>query len=320
MKKYLTLSLALLLIITFASCGTSGAKAFNWQPASDAVSVKDTDPVGSVLMDNENCTVSIAKVAQKAESTFGDFFAYQLTCKNKSDKNLIFSVSDLAVNGYSMNLNEREQAAPKASVPLIVFAYYPTYENSFITKFDEFKTVEFSLSAYEVGDAGDENGVVIYNKGEEPPKTFGARAKVVVYPQGGDAQVSFEKDRPQNANVLIDDSSITLAVKQFGFDESIYGKFYGYTAILYIENKTDNALSFSIKNVYIDGNKCADPISETGVSTVPGKHRTEWWVLFSDEGGKGITQGKELKFNIVLKDSEGKQLSGYDKTYTVTAK
>ncbi|NMC56326.1 MAG: hypothetical protein GYA50_03785 [Eubacteriaceae bacterium] len=318
MKKYLTLSLSLLLIITFASCGTSGAKAFNWQPASDAVSVKAADPVGSVLMDNENCTVSIAKVVKSAESTFGDFFAYQLTCKNKSDKNMIFSVSNLAVNGYSMNLNKQEQAAAKATVSLLVFAYYPTYDNSFITKFDEFKTVEFSLSAYDAGDNGD--GVVIYNKGEEPPKTFGAQAKVVVYPQGGDVQVTYANDRPQNANVLIDDASITLAVKQFGFDESIYGKFYGETAVLYIENKTDNALTFSTKNVYIDGSKCLDAVPEKGVAIVPGKHRTEWWVIFSDEGGKGVTQGNELKFNIVVKDSEGKQLSGYDKTYTIKAK
>lgn len=317
MKKYLTLLLALLLIITFASCGSSGAKAFNWQPAADAVSIKAADPVGSVLMDNENCIVTVAQVDQNVKSAFGDFFAYQLTCKNKSDKNLIFSVSNLAVNGYSMNLNQREQAPAKATVSLLVFAYYPTYDNSFITKFEDFKTVEFSLSAYDAGENGD--GVVIYNKGEEPPKTFGAQAKVVVYPQGGDAQISFEKDRPQDANVLIDDASITLAVKQFGFDESIYGKFYGETAVLYIENKTDNALTFSTKNVYIDGSKCLDAFPEKGVAIVPGKHRTEWWVIFSDEGGKGVTQGKELKFNIVVKDSEGKQLSGYDKTFTVKA-
>lgn len=318
MKKYLTLSLTFLLIITFASCGTSGAKAFNWQPASDAVSVKDADPVGSVLMDNEKCTVSISKVVQSSKSTFGDFFAYQLTCKNKSDKNLIFSASNLAVNGYSMNLNKQEQAAAKATVTLLVFAYYPTYDNSFITKFDDFKTVEFSLRAYDAGENGD--GVIIVNKGEEVPETFNAHANVIIYPQGGDAQISFEKDRPQNANVLLDDANITLAVKWFGLDESIYEKFYGCTAVLYIENKTDNVLTFSIKNVYIDGSKCTDAVPEKGVSIVPGKHRTEWWAIFSDEGGKGVTQGKELKFNIVIKDSEGKQLSGYDKTYTVKAK
>ncbi|NMC55911.1 MAG: hypothetical protein GYA50_01640 [Eubacteriaceae bacterium] len=317
MKKYLTLLLALLLIITFASCGASGAKAFNWQPAADAVSVKAADPVGSVLMDNENCTVTVAKFDQNVKSTYGDFFAYQLTCKNKSDKNLIFSVSDLAVNGYAMSLNKQEQAAAKATVTLLVFAYYPPYDNSFVTKFEDFKTVEFTISAYDAGENGD--GVVIYNKGEEPPKTFSAQAKVVVYPLGGDAQVSFEKDRPQNANVLIDDASVTLSVRQFGFVESIYGKFYGCTAVLYIENKTDNALTLSIKNVYIDGNKCADAVPEIGVSIVPGKHRTEWWVIFSDEGGKGVTQGGELKFNLVVKDSEGKQLSGYDKTFTVKA-
>ncbi len=321
MKKLFLSLLLIVLIITFAACG-AGSSKFAWESAENAVSVTATDPTGSVLMDNDYCTVTVSKVVTSAQSTFGDYFAYQLTCENKSDKVIYFKASDLAVNGYCMSMDSSNNAASGADCTLLVWSYFPSFDSA-VTKFEDFKSVEFTLYAYEGGENGDE--VIIIDKGEEAPETFSQTANIVIYPQGGSpGQISYSDDRPaESVSTLIDDSNVTVIVKWFGLDEAIYGKFYGYTAILYIENKTDKTLAFNFEDIYIDGGKCTDT-APLGVLVVPGKHRTELWFdsFFYEEGkGTGITEASKLEFKLNVQDqSEEKEFGGYgDKTFTVNA-
>lgn len=321
MKKLFLSLLLIALITTFAACG-AGSSKFAWEPAENAVSFTTTDPTGSVVMDNDYCTVTISKVITDGQSEFGSYFAYQLKCENKSDKTIYFKASDLAVNGYCMSMDQINNAAPGEGCALLVWSYFPSFDSA-VTKFEDFKSVEFTFKAYEGGENGDE--VIIIEEGAEEPETLSDVANIVIYPQGESSeQVSYSDDRPtESMSTLIDDSNITVIVKWFGFDEAIYDKFQGYTAILYIENKTDKTLSFDLEDIYIDSGKCdATPV---GVSVVPGKHRTElWFDSFFYEAGKdtGITEASKLEFKINVQDqSEGKAFGGYgDETFAVNAK
>lgn len=303
---------------------------FVWKPAEDAVTVSSTDPIGSILMENDFCTITITKVVQSLKSdSGGNYFAYVLSCENKSDKKLFFYARDLAVNGYSLFLDARtldgmEPVEPKDTQPLVVTSYYPLFDSA-LSSFEVFKTVEFTLSVVEASEDGTD--VVIYDKGEEPPELFGASANVVIYPQGDtDKTVDFSNDRSPDPNeaVLVDDNNIKLSVLWFGLDEDIFGNgaFYGYTAIMYIENKTDKALSFGIVDIKIDDQKCDD---FTSIVVVPGMHRLELWKDgFADEKGTGITKADKLMFKLDVQvhknDGSTEPFEGYeDQIFTVAS-
>jgi len=300
---------------------------FIWKPAEDAVVVSATDPVGSILMDNDFCTVTITDVMLFVESdSGGDYFAYVLSCENKSDKKFFFHASNLAVNGYSLfldaiTLDGMEPVEPGDTQPLIVWSYYPVFDSA-LTGFEVFKTVEFTLDAYAAAEDGGD--VIIIDEGEKPPEFLSVSASVIIYPQGDTVEtVYFTNDRAQVPGelVLIDDNNIKMAVTWFGLDEDIYGNgaFTGYTSIIYIENKTDKALSFGIVDIMIDDHRCDNFTS----IIVPGMHRIELWKDgFSDEKGSGITQAEKLEFKLDVQihkdDTSTEPFEDYeDQTFTV---
>ena len=359
MRKTVSFLLALFLFLTLTACGESvkpsseitestevfasqpepeksletlpeeEVSEFVWEPAEDAVVVSATDPVGSILMDNDFCTVKITEMIPFVESdSGGDYFAYVLSCENKSDKKFFFHASNLAVNGYSLFLDEitldgMEPVESGDTQPLIVWSYYPVFDSA-LTSFDVFKTIEFTLDAYAAAEDGGD--VIIIDEGEEPPEFLSVSANVIIYPQGDTAQtVDFTNDRAPVPGelVLIDDNNIKMTATWFGLDEDIFGNgaFTGYTSIIYIENKTDKTLSFGMVDIKIDGHRCDNFTSVV----VPGKHRLELWKDgFSDERGTGITKADKLEFKLDVQfhknNGSTEPFEGYEsQTFTVTS-
>lgn len=111
LKKTLSMMTALALVLSMAACSSTGPEAeTGTDPITTATSpVQTTAPEMAtqqetaapqfeevVLVDNENCTVIIKNI--DPDNLFG--YTLNVFLENKTDKELMFSVDGVSVNGY----------------------------------------------------------------------------------------------------------------------------------------------------------------------------------------------------------------------------
>ena len=105
-----------------------------------------------------------------------------------------------------------------------------------------------------------------------------------------------ETTAPAVEVVLVDDENCTVIVK--GYDENAL---LGYGVNVYLENKTDKELMFSIDEVSVNGFMC-DPFWAKTVSA--GKKANEQITFFdSDFESNGIETVEEITFTLKVYDS-----------------
>lgn len=96
--------------------------------------------------------------------------------------------------------------------------------------------------------------------------------------------------------VLVDDDNCTVIIK--GIDPD---NLFGYTLNVYLENKTDKELMFSVDDVSVNGFMC-DPFWASTVSA--GKKANEQINFLESEFEKnGIQEVKEISFTLNVYDS-----------------
>ena len=118
-KKFMAMSAALVLTLSMAACGNSGSEttvpsgsnspSVTTQPIETTQPTETTQPETSgapeaafeelVLVDSENCTVKVTGIEE--DGLFG--YGIQVFLENRTEKNLMFSVSDVSVNGYMID-------------------------------------------------------------------------------------------------------------------------------------------------------------------------------------------------------------------------
>jgi len=95
---------------------------------------------------------------------------------------------------------------------------------------------------------------------------------------------------------LVDNGHCTVTVK--GYDEK---DLFGYSVKVFLENKTDKELMFSVDNVSVNGYMC-DPFWATTVAA--GKKANEQITFFeSDLEDNGIEKVEEITFTLKVYDS-----------------
>lgn len=87
-----------------------------------------------------------------------------------------------------------------------------------------------------------------------------AKETIHIYPYGEDKAVNFVREAQDSDNVIIDNDYVSVIVTGYEKDE-----IWGYTVNLFLLNKTDKNVMFSVDEASVNG-FMADPFYATSVS------------------------------------------------------
>ena len=226
-------------------------------------------------IDNESCIIKITGIEE--DPIWG--YTLKVYLENKTpDKELMFSVSDGAVNGVSWDpFFATEVAAGKKKNDEIQFS-----DKELEALIPTFTDIELSLRVYDSDDwlADDVANETIH-----------------IYPYGEENATSFVREPLPTDTVIVDNDQISIIVT--GYDND---SLWGYSAKVYLVNKTNVELMFSCDDASVNGFMC-DPFWATSVS--PGKvgfDSIDWSTSSLEENG--ITDVEEIEMSIRVYDNE----------------
>ncbi len=243
------------------------------KPAAATYTITD-----EVLVDDENITFKITKA--EVDSIWG--FTLKVFCENKTaDKNLMFSIDKVSVNGYMCDPFWAEQvAAGKKSNQDISFA---------LSNFDEIGI-----------DTADEITFLLrvtdYDDWMADPLI---KDEFTIYPTGLSAdEVKYPERKTTPAEqVLVDNEEICFVILGSENDSIM-----GYTLKCYVENKTDMTLMFTWNDVSVNGYMC-DPFWAEEIT--PGmRSYDDIYFSKSDFELNSITSVEDVEATLKVYDSE----------------
>jgi hypothetical protein len=220
-----------------------------------------------VVVDNEECTIKITGIDPE------NFWGYTLKVylENKSaEKTYMYSVTSATVDGVESDpFFASEVAAGKKANESLSFSDTDLVENGI-----EFTDIQLTFRVYDSNDWMADDV---------------AKETIHIYPRGEENAVAFVRE-PQSADiVLVDNESVTAIIT--GFEED---SIWGYTANLFLVNKTDAEVMFSVDEASVNG-FMADPFFATSV--LAGKCRftsLSWSDTTLEENG--ITEIETIEF------------------------
>ena len=227
-----------------------------------------------VIADNDDVLV---KITGFGEDPFWGF-EMNVYLENKTDIDVTFSLSDVSINGY---MNDpfwamEVMAGSKANTSIS----WMLEEGDETT--EEITQIEFTLQALDLSD---------FMADPVFEQTY------TVYPSGKDNAIIPERASADSDIVLFDTEEVTAIITGFREDE-----LWGYTADIYLENKTDEGLTFSVINATVNGYMC-DPIWAVEVSAGKRAYSSISWMDSSFEEN-GITEVSEIVLDFSVMDTE----------------
>lgn len=309
MKRTITLFLAVLLVLTLVGCG-----GFSIKPADKPADTKEqqqdtrpntpegtdkpaepakTEPVQTekptepptepaptdppfvfeeiTAIDNDFCTVKITGIEQ--DNLCG--YTLKVYLENKSsDKTYMYSVVDGAVNGVAWDpLFATEVAAGKKKNDEISFS-----DNDKEALIPEFTDIELIIRVYDSNNWGEDDV---------------ANETIHIYPLGEDKATVYVREPQPTDTVIVDNDQISVIVTGYEADG-----FWGYAAKMYLVNKTDKVLMFSVDDVSVNGFMC-DPLWATSIA--PGKVAfadMDWSKSSFEENGITEVEAIEMVFRV----------------------
>lgn len=287
MKKFAALFLAIVLTFLLVACGievtpleTDGTDKVPEQTQTEGTNAEDKTPENEtafteiVVVDNEECTIKITGIDPNG------FWGYTLKVfmENKSkDTTYMFSVDNAFINGVQSDPFWASEVAPgKKANSEISFADSVLEENG-VGEFTDIELI-FSVSNSNDWDANDVANETIH-----------------VYPYGEDKATTFVRDAQDTDNVLVDNEYVTVIVTGYEIDE-----LFGYAANLFLVNKTDTSVMYSVDEVSVNG-FMVDPFYATSVA--PGKcaFSSIYWD-YSTLEDNGIPEVEEIEFVLYAYD------------------
>ncbi len=195
----------------------------------------------TVLVDNEDVLFKITAIEN--DPIWG--YTLKAQIENKTDKNLMFALNDVSVNGYMCD----------PFFAATVTAGMKANKNISFSK-DAFKEIGIqnvtdicmTLRVYDSQNIAD---------GEIVDEEF------VIYPMGKDAAKEYPRQPQEEDIVLFDNENCTMIITGFEPDS-----IWGYSANVYLVNKTDDTLMFSVGDAAINGFMCNPYFA---VTVAPGK-------------------------------------------------
>jgi predicted small lipoprotein YifL len=242
-------------------------------PATEASATEEAFEEITVV-DNDECTIKITGI--DPDNAWG--YTLKAYMENKSsDKTYMFAVKNAAVNGVQSDpLFANEIAAGKKSNEEITF-----YDDLAAQGITDFTDIELSFIVYDSNDWDAE---------------YAAEETVHVYPYGEDNATKFEREAQDSDNIIVDNDDVTVIVT--GYDEDTD---WGYTANIFVVNKTDKELMFSVEESSVNG-YMIDPYYAISVAANKCAFSSISWPS-EDLESNGIDEVNEIEFELVVYDS-----------------
>jgi len=183
-----------------------------------------------ILINNDEITIVILDTYE--DSIWG--YTMLTYIENKTlEKELMFSLQDVVVNGYNINSFWASSLLPKTKTVTTINLSESDMELADITTVDK---IELYMRVYDYNDWFADDLM---------------NSKYTIYPTGLNENEIVSPDRPTSSNeyVVIDNEYITFVIVDTYIDS-----IWGYTLVVYIENKTsDLELMFNWEDVYVNG-------------------------------------------------------------------
>ncbi|MGN0686870.1 MAG: hypothetical protein ACI4KA_02040 [Oscillospiraceae bacterium] len=295
MKRITTLLLAFTMLLSLTACGIeltsddSGTNANSTTSDADqTTSSKEETSKGDenvkneitftemVAVDNEECTIKITGI--EVDKIWG--YTIKALLENKSaDKTYMFSVQSAAVNGVECDPFSATEVAPEKKSNEDITLNDDKLEENGIT---EYTDIELTFRVYDSNDwMADEVAIETFH----------------IYPYGEDKAVTFVRETQASDNVIIDNDYVTVIVT--GYEED---KIWGYTVNLFLLNKSDKNVMFSVDDASVNG-FMADPFFAKSVSAGKCAFSSLTW-SDSDFEENGITEVETIEFKLRAHDND----------------
>lgn len=238
MKKMTAYLLGLALMISMTACSSADSDGSGESNDNTPVETEEISFEEITVVDNEQCTIKITGI--EPDNMWG--YTLNAYLENKSeDKTYMFSVQNASVNGLQTDpLFATTVAAGKKSNEEINFS-----EDLSSYGLTDFTDIQLTFRVYDNDDWMADDV---------------ALQTVHVYPYGEDKATTFVRESQSTDHVIVDNENVTIIVT--GYDED---GIWGYTMHLYLVNKTDSEVMFSVDDVSVNG-FMADPFWAASVA------------------------------------------------------
>lgn len=238
MKKMTAYLLGLALMISMTACSSADSDDSGENNDNTPVETEEISFEEITVVDNEQCTIKITGI--EPDNMWG--YTLNAYLENKSeDKTYMFSVQNASVNGLQTDpLFATTVAAGKKSNEEINFS-----EDLSSYGLTDFTDIQLTFRVYDNDDWMADDV---------------ALQTVHVYPYGEDKATAFVRESQSTDHVIVDNENVTIIVT--GYDED---GIWGYTMHLYLVNKTDSEVMFSVDDVSVNG-FMADPFWAASVA------------------------------------------------------
>lgn len=241
MKRLLAIILTIFVLFTLIACveetpsndsGVVSEQNENSDKETGAIETSNTEKneisfEEMIAVDNTECLIKIKEI--DPDNIWGYTIKVQL--ENKStDKTYMFSVESAAVNGVQCDpFFATEVAAGKKSNDEIIFTDKALEKNGV----GDYTDIELTFRVY------DSNDWLADEVAEET---------IHIYPYGENKASKFVREIKASDNLIVDNEYVSVVVMGYEEDE-----IWGYTVNMFLLNKTDKDIMFSVDEASVNG-------------------------------------------------------------------
>lgn len=278
-----------------AASSSSNAKEVNSTSSTAAAATaaaKTAAPdFSETIVDDDNVLFQI--VSTESSNVFRAY-GWNVYIENKTDKNLMCSLSDVSVDGYMCDPFWAKTVSAGMKANEEISWAKTTFETAGIT---DVTNVTFTLTVYDSDDWTADHLI---------------DTQYTVYPQGEAADRDYPRVPVDGEETLFDNDSCTMVILGQSEDSS----FYAFSENVYLENKTDHTLMFSTNDATVNGYMC-DPYWAVTVAPMKKCYTSIDWSTSTFENN-GITSVDTITLPIRVYDSDNWTGSNFvDDTFTL---
>ena len=242
-----------------------------------------------VLVDNEDLYFAIKSV--RDDSALG--YEWKVYAENRTDRNLMFSFEKVSVNGVMCDPFWAEviNAGKKGNCEITWMR--DTLENKQI---GDVTQVDFTLNVYNDDD---------YTEAALMHDPF------TVYPLGEENAAATVREPAETDHILVDDDNCSVIITGYEPDNS-----WGYAMKLYLVNRTDSDMVFSVNDSSVNGIMC-DPFWAEIVCAGKSSYSTVLWDKSALEKND-ITSVEEISLPLTVYADEDIGNPYVDETFELT--